>query len=255
MSFFFRSQAPTVPCYTEQKNTIRSHHFCLKVLTAMYELQTGNSAYNRGIKSKDIMRYMQEKFELDGDVKTQVHISLQQSLAYGFITKEFGKYKLVGPMAKVIQEPHDSQDRINEIERVVKIFWNSRKFPSVHNKFPKSSLNVPHAAEVSCSSICGPAPRNRSLRRKRQSPSRSISAASQASGSTMRSASTVVTKRTSESYHPAEKRRRRRRKTPYRRIKKGRARKTRPKNRPSSQAVSQTFEGDTITEFTQEDRQ
>lgn len=162
----------------------------------MYELQSGNSAYINGIKSKDIMRYMQEKFDLDGDVKTQVHISLQQSLAYGFITKEFGKYKLVGPMAKVIQEPHDSQDRFNEIERVVKIFWSTRKFPSAsaQNKFSKTHQTG--GDDLSCSSDCQPTESHSRPRKKRHSASRSRSNLSRVSITTLQSGSTEVTANT-----------------------------------------------------------
>lgn len=231
MSFLFRSQAQTIPCYAEQKNQIKSHHFCLKVLTAMYELQSGNSAYVNGIKSKDIMRYMQEKFDLDGDVKTQVHISLQQSLAYGFITKEFGKYKLVGPMAKVIQEPHDSQDRFNEIERVVKIFWSTRKFPSAcaQNKYQtKSQINLKD--DMSCSSECNqPESRKRIQRRKRHSPSRSRSALSRVSATTVHSGSTEVTSVVSTSGDDKKGERRR----GHKRARRGIRRKCRRKKRSS----------------------
>lgn len=195
MSFLFRSHTQSIPCYTEQKNQIKSHHFCLKVLTAMYELQSGNSSYINGIKSRDIMRYMQEKFELDGDIKTQVHISLQQSLAYGFITKEFGKYKLVGPMAKVIQEPHDSKDRFNEIERVVKIFWSTRKFPSIaaqQGKYVAKSSQVNLTDEQS-SSECNQDFRGRQARKKRHHSPLS----EQHSVSSMQSGSTVLSNNTS----------------------------------------------------------
>lgn len=229
MNFLFRSQTPTIPCYAEQRNQIKSHHFCLKVLTAMYELQSGNSAYINGIKSKDIMRYMQEKFELDGDVKTQVHISLQQSLAYGFITKEFGRYKLVGPMAKVIQEPHDSQDRFNEIERVVKIFWSTRKFPSVAKYGNKSQLNL--SDDFSCSSEGNQTEERRNSRKKRHNTSRSRSGLTRVSATSIQSGTTEVTGNTSvvsTTYEPEGKKQDRRR-TSHKRVRKTRPRKNRRK--------------------------
>lgn len=215
MNYIFRPTQPIPcrPCYTEQKNLIKSHHFCLKVLTAMYELQSGNSLYNGGIKSKDITRYMQEKFDLDGDVKTQVHISLQQSLAYGFITKESGKYKLVGPMAKVIQEPQDSEERFNEIDRVVKIFWNTRKFTTPANLQGKLSGKespitvLPEDEEtVSCSDSCSPFRKSRkhSRRRRRRSRSHSRTRSNSKSYSRSRSGSRSKT-RSKTHFKPSSK--------------------------------------------------
>lgn len=148
MSFLFRQSCPS-KINTDKKNFIKSNVFCLKVLTAMHDLQSGNnSLYNAGIRSKDIIRHMEENFDLDGDIKTQVHISLQQALSYGFITKDDGKYKLLGPMAKVMQEPHSSNERTNEINRVVKVFWSSRRLPS---KYSKDASTTQKQVEISSS--------------------------------------------------------------------------------------------------------
>lgn len=117
MNIFKTQSNVNAECCSQEKLTsapvdkyLMPQCFFFKVLSTIHEL-TSHTYYHNGLKSRDIINHMLEKYSLDGDVKTQVHVSLQQSLAYGFLTKENGKYKLIGPMARVMQEPQSSQER------------------------------------------------------------------------------------------------------------------------------------------------
>lgn len=120
MPFFFHDRKPKRPLY----RCVRNFHFCLKILAAMNELQCNRRyLYGDGVIEYEIIALMKEKYNLDGDLKTQVRISLRQLVVRGLITRDSGRYRLVGPMVRVMRMPSGSFKRYSEIDRVNKVFW------------------------------------------------------------------------------------------------------------------------------------
>lgn len=110
------------------KKCVKSNKFCLKILIAMNELQCNcRFLFGEGMIESDITKFIQERFKADGDVKSQVRICLRQLLLKGLISRQEGRYRLVGPMVRVIQRPPESLCRYMEIDRVSKIFWPTGK--------------------------------------------------------------------------------------------------------------------------------
>lgn len=111
-------------------NKIRTQHFCLKVLSAMWELRMDrNVKALKGIDEKCIINLMLNKYLLDGDVTAQVQISLQNLMRLGLIYNTQPppnpKYELLGPLAQVINTTENSSKRKCERDRVRKIFWTN----------------------------------------------------------------------------------------------------------------------------------
>lgn len=84
MSFFFRSTNSDVPSNEfEMRNRVRTPQFSLKVLSILHDLQAAPNTLCDGSVIKDIIKSMCENFNIDGDVKVQVVIALQQLVKQG----------------------------------------------------------------------------------------------------------------------------------------------------------------------------
>lgn len=132
LNFFFRRKKSEEPIIPHTKN----YQFCLKILSAMNEMQCHYSRfYEDGVIENEIVGMMQYKYAMDGDIKTQVRICLRKLVSRGLITKNNGKFKLIGPMVKVIQNPSGTLCRYKEIRRVNKVFWPDKNTANILNRF------------------------------------------------------------------------------------------------------------------------
>lgn len=116
------------PQILESKTKIGNNQFCLKVLTAVLELQLDSYNEGDGINTSSIVDKVQEKFYVDGDVNVQVCTSLQRLLNLGLVYQfSNSKYKLIGPLANVVSTCNNTQERTDEAFRIMNVFWNSLK--------------------------------------------------------------------------------------------------------------------------------
>lgn len=114
--------------------------FSRKLLLSLQHLQ-GNTRYHCGATVKDIARYMSQNFHLDGDVLSQVKISLEQNVYYGIVEECNNRYMLVGASAYVANTPENSVKREKEIERAHCIYpsvWRHR----IPNKKSRESMST-----------------------------------------------------------------------------------------------------------------
>ncbi|GJQ77041.1 hypothetical protein Trydic_g23614 [Trypoxylus dichotomus] len=103
------------------KTSVPSQLFVHKVLLSLQFLQ-GLSQKKDGATACKITSYIKRNFPNDGDTASQVQASLDECVHYGFVEKRRNKYILVGPIASIQMQPHNSQYREREVERVRKIF-------------------------------------------------------------------------------------------------------------------------------------
>lgn len=114
-----------------------SRLFVHKVLLSLQFLQ-GLSRRNLGATGRRITSYITKNFPNDGDIASQVQASLDECVHYGFVEKQKNKYILVGPIASIQMQPHNSQYRENEVKRIRKIFpydWRYSRKRLRHDKY------------------------------------------------------------------------------------------------------------------------
>lgn len=112
-----------------EENEVHTKFFSLKVLTCIYDLQMGsdnvNSVNTAGITIDEIVEQMCRRFVTDGDVESQVLISLKQICHKGLVGRVKDRYKLVGPMARILLMTHRNCERKRQIEKIQRIFFNN----------------------------------------------------------------------------------------------------------------------------------
>lgn len=111
------------------KTSMSSKLFVHKVLLSLQFLQ-GSRKNRCGVTARKISSYIAKHFDNDGDVASQVQASLDECVHYGFVEKCARKYLLVGPIASIQMQPHNSESRVKEVERIRKIFpydWRPSK--------------------------------------------------------------------------------------------------------------------------------
>lgn len=116
-----------------EKDAINIKHFCLKLLQCIYELQICGDNCD-GVTQKQVMKQLKGRFVTDGDLDTQVTIGLRQICHKGFITRVRKKFKLVGPIARILLMPHNYKCRQKEIKRLQSVFFNSEEPLGCQNK-------------------------------------------------------------------------------------------------------------------------
>ncbi|KRT85214.1 hypothetical protein AMK59_2887 [Oryctes borbonicus] len=103
------------------KTLVSPKLFSHKILLSLQFLQ-GLSRKKDGATARRITSYIKTNFPNDGDMASQVRASLDECVDYGFVRKLKNKYILVGPIASIQMQPHNSQHRMQEVERARKIF-------------------------------------------------------------------------------------------------------------------------------------
>lgn len=109
-----------------ESDAIKIHHFCLKLLQCIYELQICGDNCD-GVTQKQVLKQLKGRFVTDGDLNTQVTIGLRQICHKGFITRVRQKFSLVGPIARILLMPHNYKCRQKEIKRLQSVFFNSEE--------------------------------------------------------------------------------------------------------------------------------
>ncbi|KAF7278101.1 hypothetical protein GWI33_008865 [Rhynchophorus ferrugineus] len=125
---------PVKKCHPKQS-------FFHDVLVSVNTLQ---AEQNVGVKICDLVKYMEGKYRLSGDVESQVQSALIRAEDDHFVTQKNNKYSILSPAARIhMASPACLQTEISRIEEIfqIKKKRQSKKKDKCRNRSPSQTRN------------------------------------------------------------------------------------------------------------------